>query len=210
MGLKIQHISGEIRSASKKAVILMADERSLFGIPELKEFEIIDGKVEWVLKSQDKKTEVKKVVLPWNSFFPLSINKLTSGSYSYHLQAHYVDVKKNKRSTDSICISSYCPPKILSLTPSVTGEITPGDKLTYEFCLEGLNYDNLELEVYTESKGSQKKKCSVKERCVEGKVKFSIKESETAKWKPKPNETELRILMKLLDKSNENYLSYEQ
>lgn len=211
MGLKIEHIKGEVKSISQNAIILIAEKKNLFTIPELVGTDVLDGKVEWILKSQNKKDAPRKIILEWNNPFSLTIDKPTSGSYSYHLQACYMCAKEKKKkiSTDSLNVSSYCPPRIKNLTPSVMGEIIPGSSLSYQFDLEGANFHTLELEIYSQSENNEKKLHTTKEKCVEGKVTFNIDNSKTRKWKPKKNEVYFEILVKLFDKNEKIYLDYE-
>lgn len=206
MSLQIQYISGEIKSNTEKVVVLLAGEKALFGIPELKEADILGNKVEWILLSQNKKDEVSKKTLKWNEPFSIVIDKLTSGSYSYSLQATYTNIKNKKESTDSLSVSSYCDPHILNVSTSINGEFIPGNSVSLDATIEGLNSNNLVLEVYIENGDKEKKVHSEEQKCIEGKVSFSISQSKTAKWKPKPKETNPKILFKLFDKNNKKYL----
>jgi hypothetical protein len=210
MGLKIQHVSGEIKSTTKKAVVLVAGQESIFEIPDIDHNDVLDDNIEWILISQNKKDIKSKTIKKSREGYIITIDKLTSGSYSYHLKASYVSIKKKKViSTDSICISGYCVPRILDISSSVVAELIPGNNIKVDANLEGLNSNDLVLEIYSRNGDNQKKLYTVKEKCIEGRISFSIDGSKTAKWKPKPKEAELRILIKLLDKSNKKYLSYE-
>jgi len=211
MGLKIQHLQGEAKSVSKKAVILIAEQENVFGIPDIDRNDILDDNIEWILFSQNKKDVKERVIKKSNENYTVTIDKLTSGSYSYHLKALYVSIKKKKKTitTDSICISGDCTPRILNISSSVAGELIPGNELKIDITLEGLNSNDLVLEIYSQNGDKQKKLHSVKEKCIEGKVSFFVDGSKTAKWKPNPKETELQILIKLFDKSNKKYWGNE-
>lgn len=210
MGLKIQHLKGKVKSVSKGAVILMADQENVFGIPDIDRNDVLDDNIEWMLISQNKKDIRSKVTKKSTENNIITIDKLTSGSYSYHLKASYVSIKKKKKtvSTDSICISGYSLPKILNISSSITGQLTPGNSIKIDATLEGLNSNDLVLEIYSQNGNKQKKIHTVKQKCIEGKVSFSIDGSKTTKWKPKPKETDLQILIKLFDNSHKKYLSY--
>ncbi|NDV70008.1 hypothetical protein [Dysgonomonas sp. 25] len=211
MGLKIQHLQGEVKSVSKKAVVLIAGQENVFAIPDIDHSDILDDTIEWVLISQNKKDIKSRITKKSDENYTVTIDNLTSGSYSYHLKASYISIKKKKKTitTDTICISGDCPPRILNISSSVTGELNPGNSIKVDATLEGLNANDLLLEVYSQTGDKQKKIHTVKEKCIEGKISFSIDGSKTAKWKPKPKETELQILIKLFDKSNKKYLCYE-
>lgn len=208
MALKITHLDGATKSVSNKLVVVLADNTNTFAIPGLKAEEVFNGTVEWVLLSKDKKDEVIKMSKKWNDVFQLSLSKDLCGAYSYYLKASYINVKnKKKLSTDGINISGYCEPKIVNVVSTKTS-IAPGEELKIDFKLDGLNANELNLEVYSKEENKLKKLNSFKGKCIEGAISFWVEGAKTIKWKPKKSASTLQLVIKLQDKNNKKHLSY--
>lgn len=208
MALEIKSLDGVAKTVSNKFVVVLADNDNTFGIPYIKAEEVSEGMVEWVLLSKDKKQEIYKVSKQWNDTFTLCLSKELCGAYSYYLKASYINSKnKKKESTDGINISGYCEPRIQNVLSTKT-VIKPGEDLKIDLKLEGLNANDLNLEIYSKEDSKLKKLNNLKGKCIEGELSFFIEGAKTIKWKPKKNASTLQLVIKLQDKNTKKYLSH--
>jgi hypothetical protein len=164
---KIIEIKGNVRRESENCVLLLADERCVFGVEDLSD-ESNKGTLTWFLKD-DKGKEVFKKTGKWNDKFSLTVNKKLSGDYRYQLGAAF-KLKSKETVYPTVFIGGCCEPKITDVKTDLPQKVGCGiirGQITIE--AEGLNGNTLDMEIDFADR------CyNLSTKCVEGHAAFNV------------------------------------
>jgi hypothetical protein len=159
-------------------LVIAANKQALFHIPEWasqEEFVGLPQKLTLLLKDKANKTVLKTVNGTTASPLGILIEKKYAGSYSFVLEAS-IDGSTEKATTT---ISAYSAPKIVTANWSKQkdtadqSEINYGHTLYINLATEGLNGDNLTLELYNK-KDEKKAIDTVTQLCTNGDAEFEV------------------------------------
>ncbi len=159
-------------------LVIAADKQALFHIPEWAPREEFVGpprKLTLLLKDKANKTVLKTVNGTTASPVGILIEKKYAGSYSFVLEAS-IDGSTEKATTT---VTAYSAPKIVTANWSKQkdtadqSEINYGHTLYINLATEGLNGDNLTLELYNK-KDKKKVIDTVTQLCTNGDAAFEV------------------------------------
>lgn len=204
----VKHLLGETTHTSVDLVTVKADQDNVFGIPQLP----AGATVEWTLKDQNfQETQLCKSSGNEGTV-TISINKKLCGVYQYQLEATSPVCKIN-----GVAVNGYCEPKIIRAdwkSKDDKGEkvFHNGDKLKLTFEAEGLNGNEVIIEIYDEKQNELIK--SITDEFVEGNLKTMAPGTDTYNWirpvaddaKKKPKRPdEVDLVIKIKDKKGTTY-----
>jgi hypothetical protein len=177
----IKQINGKYEqklSAPDKKWVLTAGENNLFEVPEWIPLTIDNPKkITWVLKNSAKNTVFATINNTTLDKFVFAISPKYSGAYTYYVEAKLDGTSE----TAETAILGFCAQKITIASWDSAGkkELRYGDSIKIHIETEGLNGNQLQIEVY--GKKNNQLVGSYKQECINGEVDFTI--TDTMNWK---------------------------